>query len=454
MQPDTWSRLAEYVKESKERLVEEVRELLRIPSISGTGEGIEETANYIGDWLKERLGVEPAFLRYGRHPIIYGKLDVGAGRTVVLYNMYDVQPPDPLDAWEVPPFEARIVGDRIVARGAYNTKGALMSCLLGVEAFLRVGSEPPVNLVFVLEGEEELGSPSMPKFVEDKGSELKGSYMVYFAIPSERVPGKPIIVLGHKGIVFVELKCRVAKYDAHSSLGRGLINPVAALARVISHLLDPAEGPRLPWLEEKTVAPTSEDLRYLRDLVEACPREEVLKVYGVEKARLGGLDWYVAVYFKPSVNVDGIISGYMGPGTKTITPAEARARLDFRLVPNIEPEDVVEGLESVVERLGLRDLVEIEVHDSYPWSKTDPKAPPVQDAKRAYEKIGTRPYVVPMTPGSAPSYLFTRVLGLPMVQTGPGHGGRAHAPNEYITVDTVPKMVLYTAALLLEASRS
>lgn len=450
---DVWSRVCEYVSSNESRLVEEVRRLLRMPSISGSGEGIEDVAGYLRDWIREELGAQATLLRYGGHPIVYGRLNVGAERTVILYNMYDVQPVEPLELWESPPFEARIVGDRIIARGAYNTKGALMSSLLGLKAYFEVGSEPPANVVFVLEGEEELGSPSMPKFVEDKKGELKHAYMTYFPIPSERVRGKPTIILGNKGIVFVELKCKVAKYDAHSSLSRGLINPAAVLARIASHLIDPIEGPRIPWLEEKTVTPTSEDLKYMRHIVEAIPQSEVLEAYGIEKARLKGRDWYVGVYFKPTVNIDGFSSGWVGAGTKTITPSEARMRIDFRLVPNIEPEDVIRGLKRLIKKLGLEGLVEVEVHDMYTWSKTDPKSSQVKAAINAYKRLELKPYIIPMLPGSAPSHLFTRVLRVPMITTAPGHGGRAHAPNEYITVDTIPKIVRYTVAILEEACR-
>lgn len=448
---DLKSRILREVSRRRDELVEEVRKLLRMPSISGSGEGIRETASYLRDWISERLEAQVTLLSYGGHPIIYGKLDVGAEKTVILYNMYDVQPVEPLELWESPPFEARIVGDRIIARGAFNTKGALMSSLLGIEILARM-DKLPVNVIFALEGEEELGSPSMPKFVEDKFSELRRANLVYFAFPSERVRGKPTIVLGNKGIVFVELRCRVSKYDVHSSYSRGLYNPAAILARIASHLIDPLEGPRIPWLEEKAIGPTEEDLKYLKDLEEASPAEELLELYGVSRPRLRGREWYIAVYFKPTVNIDGFSSGYTGPGTKTITPGEAVMRLDFRLVPNIEPEDVIRGLEDLVRRLGLSDLVEISVKDAYTWSKTDPRSPYVEAAKKAYSDIGMKPYIIPILPGSAPSYLFTRKIRIPMVTTGPGHGGRAHAPNEYITIDTIPGIASYTALYMLEVA--
>ncbi len=441
-------KILKYVLRERDRLVEEVRRLLRMPSISATGEGVEEVASYLAEWVKERLGGTATLLRYGGHPIMYGRVGGSTGRKIVFYNMYDVQPPEPLDEWEAPPFEARIVGDRIIARGAYNTKAGLMSMLLGLEAYMNLYGDPPLDVYIVFEGEEELGSPSLPKFIEDKGEELKGAEMVYFAFPTERIPGKPAIVLGNKGIVFMEIRCKTSKYDVHSSFSRGLYNPAAILARIVSHLIDPLEGPRIPWLEEKTVTPTEEDLKYLDDIMEAYPAEDLLDLYGVARPRLRGRDWYIAVYFKPTVNVDGFHSGYTGPGTKTITPAEAMVRLDFRLVPNIEPEDVVDGVRSLIERLGLQDFVEVEVHDAYTWSKTSPDSPAAERARRAYTRMGIRPYTIPMIPGSAPSYLFTRKLGIPMVDTAPGHGGRAHAPNEYITVESIPSMTAYTAVLL------
>lgn len=434
------------IESDRDRLVGEVRSFLRMPSISATGEGIEDVAGFLAEFIRERLGGWATLLRYGGHPIVYGS--VGRGPIVIFYNMYDVQPVEPLDQWRHPPFAAEIEDGKIIARGAYNTKGALMASLLGVEEYIKSMGDLPVKLVFVIEGEEELGSPSMPKFIEDKGGELRGAFMTYFAFPTERVPGKPAVILGNKGIVFLELKCRVSRLDIHSSFSRGIVNPAAVLSRVVSHLIDPLEGPRIPWLEEKTVTPTEEDLKYLDDIMDAFPREEVLEMYGVSRPRLDGRDWYIGVFFKPTVNVDGFESGYMGPGTKTIIPAEARARLDFRLVPNIEPDDVIGGLREVLERLGLQDLVDIEVHDAYTWSKTSPSSPAVKAAVRAYQMLGMKPRIVPMIPGSAPSYLFTRRLGIPMVDTAPGHGGRAHAPNEYITVESIPRIAAYTASLI------
>lgn len=440
------------IEASRNELVEEVRKFLRMPSISGTGQGIMETASYLKEWIENRLNNKCDLLSYGGHPIVYSKLDLGFRRTVIFYNMYDVQPVEPLELWESPPFEARIIEDKIIARGAFNTKGALMSSLLALEILLKQNALN-CNVIIVLEGEEELGSPSMPKFFEDKKEELKKADLAFFAFPSERVPNKPTLILGNKGIVFIELRCKVAKYDAHSSYSRVLFNPAVILSKIVAHLIDPIEGPKIPWLEEKAIGPLEEDLKYMKDLEEALPIQELKEMYGIEKLRINEKDYYNALFFKPTVNVDGFSSGYTGHGTKTITPSEGVLRLDFRLVPNIEPEDVVEGMKKVLKTLGIEELVKMEVLDSYTWSKTSPNNAYVSLARSALEELGKKPYIVPILPGSAPSYLFTRKLGIPMISTGPGHGGRAHAPNEYITINTIPEIVKFTVLFLEKISK-
>jgi len=438
------------VDEHRDELVERVREFLRMPSVSGTGEGIEETASFLRDFLADSLGASAELRRYGGHPIVYGVLDCGARHTLIYYNMYDVQPPEPLDKWVCPPFEARIVGDRLIARGAYNTKGALMSGLLGMELCLKELGRLPMNVVFLIEGEEELGSPSMPKAVEDLREDLSKASVTLFVMPTELVRGKPRVVLGNKGIVFVEVRSRTSEYDVHSSLGRGLYNPAAVLAKIVSSLLDPLKGPLPPWLEEDAETPTEADARYLRDIIESTPIEMVKELYGIRETRLSGEDLYREVFFRPNVNVDGFSSGYTGPGTKTIVPAEAVLRLDFRLVPNMDPEKVYRRFLEHVEGLGLSRLVEVELHDMYPPSKADPEGRAAEAARRAYRALGMRPYTIPMTPGSAPMYLFTRELGVDVVAAGPGHGGRAHAPNEYITLDTIPGIAKYAVVFMRE----
>lgn len=432
------------------RYLEEVRSFLRMPSVSATGEGIRETAEFLRDWLRGRLGAEATLLSYGGHPIVYGRLRGSGGKTLILYNMYDVQPVEPLDKWVAPPFEARVMGDVIIARGAVNTKAPLMAMLLGIEAVKDALGEVPVNLVFAFEGEEELGSPSMPKFIEDKFSELKGADGSLFIIATEDVKGKPQVILGNRGIIYLELKIKTADYDVHSSLVQFHHNPIEIASNLVATLKDKDGNILAQWLYEDVATPFDYDLQYLSDLMESADVNELVRTHGIRELRGRDLrELYIETYFKPSINIDGIIGGHTGPGTKTITPAEVTLKMDIRLVPNQDPDKVVKRFMEHLERHGFSKWVEVSIHDKYPWSRTRPDSEPAKAAIEAYRALGMRPYVITTIAGSAPAYLFTQRLGVPFVSAGPGYGGRAHAPNEFIEVEGVRKLIMYTAAYLI-----
>ncbi len=437
------SNFLDTIKNSEEKLLEEVREFLRQPSISATGEGIEETAKILRDFIVDRLGGDAELLRYGGHPIVYG--EAGEGREAIYYGMYDVQPVEPLDKWIVDPFSAEIVDDMIIARGSFNTKGALMSSLLGLEKYMESFGELPGKIRFIVEGEEELGSPSMPKIVEDKKDELVKAVGALFTIPSEFVRGKPSVILGNKGIIYLELESTIGEYDIHSSYSRGVVNPAAVLAKIASALIDPLEGPKPDWLYRGYRKPTEEELKTIKDILEALPPSRLVEEYRVEKLRIKDMEKFVEeVFFHPTVNIDGFCSGYCGEGTKTIIPHKAHMKIDFRLIPDMVPEEIVDALKEMIREMGLEDYVTLRVRDMYPWSQTRIDGAAAQAAYKTYIDMGMKPYKIPRLPGSAPMYLFTQVLGVDIVSTGPGHGGRAHAPNEYITVDTVWKTAYYT----------
>ena len=424
-----------------------------MPSISATGEGIEETAKFLRNFLVERFGIEAKLLRYGGHPIVYGYLDSDADRTLILYNMYDVQPVEPLDKWISPPFEAKIIEGKVIARGAVNTKAPLMSMLLGIEALMKATGKLPVNLCFILEGEEELGSPSMPKLIEDKKDELSKYDAAFFMLPTERPKGKPKVILGNKGIIYLEVKIKTSEYDVHSSLVQMHYNPIEILANFISTLKDKNGNILVDWIYEDVITPTEEDLKYLPELMEAVDIKELAEMHGIKKIRGSGRELYIEVFFRPSINVDGIIGGHTGPGTKTITPSSVSAKMDIRLVPNMNPEKTLEKFMKHIEVMGYKDWIEIEVHDMYDWSRTSAETHIAKAARKAYSDIGMKAYTMTTITGSAPSYLFTKKLGLPIVMAGPGYGGRAHAPNEFIEVEGIRKMIEYMPALLLDWSK-
>jgi len=428
----------------KDRLLEEAREFIRMPSISATGEGIEETAGYLRDFIIDRLDGYAELRRYGGHPIVYGYAGEDDNKAVY-YGMYDVQPVDPIDKWIVDPFSASIVEDKIIARGAFNTKGALISSLLGLEEYIKFYGSLPTKTYFIIEGEEELGSPSMPKLVEDTHEDLKDGIGALFTIPSEFIRGRPSIILGNKGIIYIDLKVRIGEYDIHSSYSRGIINPAAVLAKIASHLIDPLEGPKPEWLYKGFKEPTEEELSALEDILEALPPERIIEEYRVEKPRIRDMRKLAEeVFYHPTVNIDGFCSGYCGEGTKTIIPHDAHMKIDFRLVPNMDPKEIIDEFMNMIREMGLQEYVDVKVRDMYPWSQTSIDSPAAEAAADVYKSMGEKPYMILRLPGSAPMYLFTQRLGIDIVSTGPGHGGRAHAPNEYITIDTIWKTAFYT----------
>ena len=430
-----------------EGYLEDVRGFLRMPSVSPTGEGIEETADFLREFLGDRLGIEAKLLRYDGHPIVYGRMEGDSDRTLILYSMYDVLPVEPLEEWIAPPFAAEIVGDRIIARGAVNTKAPLMATLLGVEA-LRDSEGLPVNLVFVLEGEEEIGSPSIARLVEDRKGELRGAQSGFFMMPTEGKKGMPQIILGKRGVIYLEVTIKASRYNAHSSYAMMHYNPVEIASNLISTLKDAEGNIVADWLFEDVATPLEEDVEYLPDLREAFGLEELVEQYGIAKTRGPVKDLYEDVFFKPSVNVDGIIGGYTGEGAKTVTPRDVTFKMDFRLVPNMTKEATLRRFEEHLERHGLRDWVEYRIYHNYDWSRTHPDAPIAVAARRAFEELGMRPYIITSAAGSAPEYLFTKTLGMPIITAGPGYGGRIHAPNEFIEVEGVRKMIEYIPRLI------
>jgi len=435
------------IEERWEDYLEEVRGFLRMPSISPTGEGIQETAGFLKAFLRERLDTDAELLDYGGHPVVYGRMDNGADKTLILYSMYDVLPVEPVEEWISPPFAAEITGDRIIARGAVNTKAPLMATLLGVEA-LRDAGGLPVNLVFALEGEEEIGSPSFARLVEDKKEELFLAQSGFFMMPTEGKKGKPQIILGKRGVIYLELVIKASRYNAHSSYAMMHYNPAEIAANLISTLKD-AEGNIVAgWLFEDVVTPLEDDLRYLPDLKDAFGLEELVEHYGIKKTRGPIGDLYVDVFFKPSVNVDGIVGGYVGEGAKTVTPREVMFKMDFRLVPNMTPQRTLARFDKHLEEHGFKEWVDYRLYHNYDWSRTGPDEPIVRAARRAFADLGLRPYIITTAAGSAPEYLFTKTLGMPIITAGPGYGGRIHAPNEFIEVEGVRKMIEFMPPII------
>ncbi len=356
---------------------------------------------------------------------------------MLFYNHYDVQPPEPLDLWETPPFEPTLRDGKLFARGVSDDKGHLVSRLFAIDSLLAENPELPCRIKFVVEGEEEVSSIHLSDFVYSHLNELKADACVW-EFGSVNANDIPVQDLGLRGICYVEMSVQTASQDVHSGLG-GSIFPNAAwrLVWALNSLKDPQGNIRIPGFYDKVKPPSKRD----EELVAALPddAEEYHQRYGVKEflnGLTGGAELHLAEVFQPTCTICGLTSGYQGPGSKTVLPAKASAKVDFRLVPDQSPEEIVELLRSYLDSQGFEDIQVTMLGGEAP-ARTDPDDPFVKLVVESAEPIYGHPMLInPMNGGSGPNHAFVHGLGLPVVMAGIGHpGGQVHAPNENIRLD-------------------
>jgi acetylornithine deacetylase/succinyl-diaminopimelate desuccinylase-like protein len=429
-----------------EKHLEITRSVLRVPSVSSSGEGIQETADTLESMLGE-MGAKTTQFRASKksHPLVYGHLDVGAKNTGAVYGMYDVQPTGDPDAWEHPPFGATIVnkkpyGEILVNRGAYNSKASLVGSLLAIKTMMD-RNEMPINLHFLLEGEEESGGQSLPVFVTKNKSKMKDASAGFWFDYCEDSKGEVDISLGFKGCVTFDL---IAKGEArggpaegpvHSSVAVVLESPVFRLVKALSTLVDDKQDLAIDGVSDIVEKPSKQDLRLVKELARRFNAEDYLRDCGAKRFKLGGSrEEILRKYcFEPSVNIAGLLSGYTDEGYSTILPDRALAKVDIRLVPNMTTEGTRKLVRKHLDRRGFKDI-EITRYDDYPWTKAGVDEDITQACIEGLRYHGKEPKIWPISAGSAPMFIFDRVLGIPHCGTGLGFGGRAHAPNEFAVV--------------------
>lgn len=426
--------------------LEETRRILKVPSVSMTGEGIQETADILEDFLED-MGAKHGQFRATRksHPLVHGHLDVGARRTVLLYGMYDVQPVGNPDEWDHPPFGATVVrqrphGEVVINRGVYNSKGSLAGTLLAIRTMLDEDLLP-VNVRFLLEGEEESGGRSLPEFVvKNKAvlSKVDGAFALDYG---ENSKGVPSVCLGLKGCVYFDLvaegKARGGPAaELHSSDAVWIESPVWRLVHAISTMVDGEQRPAVDGIWDDVRGPSKEDLRLIKKLSKVFDPEAYLKDSGAQRFKAKGpMDKLLEKYmFEPSINIDGLVSGYQEEGTKTVLPPSATAKIDIRIVPDMTIEGTRRKVVAHLRRHGFTDI-RVRNYEDYPWTKTDANTPVARACIDAMRYHGKEPEVWPMIAGSAPYYVFDEVLKVPWGSAGLGRGGRAHSPNEYAVVE-------------------
>ncbi|MER3601336.1 MAG: hypothetical protein C4339_01290 [Nitrososphaerota archaeon] len=442
-------RLIAYLKGRYERHLRRLQELVRQPSVSPEDRGIRECAELVRRYLKE-LGCEDARLvETSGNPVVFGTYDAGAPLTVLLYGMYDTQPADE-PSWRVPPFEGRVIelepfGACLVARGAYNTKGALAGFLNACEAIREVSGELPVNLIFAIEGEEELGSRHLPEFIEAMKGELSKADLLFFPIPSENRRGRAVQHLGVKGIVYFELELDGAKwgrgpleFGIHGSNKAWVDSPAWRMIQALATMTSP-DGNRvlIEGFYDDVAVPTQEDLRLVRELAKVFDEAAMKEQLRVSKfiGDASGEEALKLYLFSPTLNIDGIWGGYIGPGSKTLLPHKITVKMDVRLVPNMKVERVLPMIRDHLNRRGFPEVELRPLDVGYPPARMPYGHKYAKAVREAYRALGKEVEVWPTLAGSAPFSLFAAPpLGLPFVEGGLGHGGLAHSPNEYLVV--------------------
>lgn len=452
---DNQAKIDKYVFEKVNNYVDVLARLCAQPSVSADRSSIHDCAQLVGEMLTERSS-EVEILPTEGNPVVLANCEGSGDKTLLFYLHYDVQPPDPLDQWESPPFELSRRNGKLFARGAADDKGHIVSRLAALDAVRKAMGELPCNIKFVIEGEEEMGSPSLPAFMEQNRAKLSADACVWeFGGVDHR--GAPAQSLGMRGILYLDLFVRSAEQDAHSGLGGSILpNSAWRLVWALNTLKDADERILIPGFYDNVKPPSERDLTLLAQLPD--DSQEIQQMYGIDgflAGLTGGLELRRAAVFEPSCTICGLDSGYQGTSTKTVIPSVARAKVDFRLVPDQSPEEIFRLLREHLNNQGFED-VELRYRGGTRPAKTDPDHPFVKLTNRAAKSVYGQDMVTsPMIGGSGPSYLFIDLLNVPIVAAGVGYpGSRAHAPNEHIRLDDFVQGIRHTAYILEAFGRS
>ncbi|KOF12263.1 peptidase M20 [Planococcus glaciei] len=448
----------EYFKNHREEHLEELKAFLRIPSISSLSEHKDDVRKG-AEWLRdamEKAGLENAkvFETEG-HPVVYADWLHAEGKpTVLVYGHYDVQPVDPLNLWETPPFDPQVRDNKLYARGASDDKGQTFMHVKAVEALLQLNGELPVNIKFIVEGEEEIGSPTLPKYVEQNKEKLKADLIV-ISDTGMQGPGRPAVCYGLRGLAGVQIDVKGPKGDLHSGLYGGAVqNPLHAIVEILQSFRDKEGIIQVEGFYEDVLEVSDEERAEFAALEFDLEKEKqdlgITEDFG-EK----GYSFVERTWIRPTLEINGITGGFSGEGIKTVLPAEASAKITCRLVPNQDPDDIVAKLRAHVEANKPTGVtVEISDFDKGQPFLTPYDHPAIQAAGRSYEKVYNVKTAFTRMGGSVPIVaVFDQVLGLPVVLMGFGLSSENfHAPNEHFHLENFDKGLRVISDYLFEAA--
>ncbi len=433
-------KILQHVDHTMSSLVSDLQALIRQPSVSAKNEGIEQCARLVAKMLK-KSGIKSEILRLkGVAPLVYGEIKSkkNPNKTILFYNHYDVQPAEPFDLWDDPPFSGVVKGNKIFGRGSADDKGELVTRIKAVDAFLQQTGDVPCNVKFVIEGEEEIGSAHVEQYLKKYRKKFACDGVIWeFGYVDAK--NRPIIGLGMKGLLYIELTAKESVRDAHSSLAVIIKNPAWRLVDVLKTLRD-SSGKILikDWYKEVTPFSKS-DLKLLSK--EPFEESGFKSEYGISEFvnNKKGIAVKKALAGDPTCNIAGMISGYTLQGAKTVLPSSAMVKIDFRLVPKMDPKKQMIRLRSHLKKHGFSDI-QIKMYHGEAASRTDPKSPFVENVKAA-AKSSFGSYIVNVSnAGTGPMHSFASVLKAPCISIGSTYMfARIHSPNEFARIDLLKK---------------
>lgn len=436
-------------------IITDLQILIRQPSISATCQGLKECAVLLSK-IMTNSGIKSELLYLDLEdqidsvttnpvpPIVYGEVRSKSNplsKTLLFYNHYDVQPVDPIEKWNEDPFSGKIIGNQIFGRGSADDKGELITRLKAVEFFLKETGDVPFNVKFLIEGEEEIGSPNLDKYLQKFRNKLKADLVIWESGYVDK-DGRAIISLGQKGILNTEIKVHGPSRDIHSGLAVAIPNPAWKLIDLLSALYNSNTGKILidGWCEDVTPLKDKE-LQILAD--EPFNEEAFKKEYGFANFIDNQNSYEVkkALAIEPSCNISGLISGYTSLGVKTILPATATAKMDFRLVPNMNPQKQFQKLVDFIRSLGYsQDQVSVKYISGEPAYKTPIDNPYVKMVVDSASKIFNGIVLNISSPGTGPMYIFKEILDVDSICVGSTIlPNKLHSPNEYTEIDLLNK---------------
>ena len=450
----TYKQIDSYLEKNLDQNLEELKRYVAQPSISAQNIGLEECAQIVKEMLEKR-GFTAMIKSTAGAPVVFGERKGKSDKTLLIYNHYDVQPPEPLELWESPPFIPEIRDGKMYGRGVSDDKSHLTSRLFALDAILDEDGELPCNIKFIVEGEEETSSVHLHDFVRENMDLLKADACIweFGGVDHREVPMQ---YLGLRGICYVELSVESLGTDVHSGLG-GSIFPNAAwrLVWALNSLKGKDERILIPGFYDGIIPPTERELELMKKLPDVA--DEYKNRFGVKefiKGIKGGNELKIEEVFTPTCTICGLNSGYQGPGSKTVQPARASAKVDFRLVPEQMPEEIVKKLRAHLDAQGFTD-VKIDFLGGEPAARTNPDDPFIKLIVDTAADIYDAPMeLVPTVGGSGPNYPFVHDLNLPVATMGLGHPDtRAHAPNENIRLDLYLKHAKHMARVVKEFAK-